>query len=129
MLVEKESWLKIEEIVLWTQGNGYEVDRVLDFTDCKYEYYVSNLGNIKRFSKRGVYMFSNKPKKNGYVANNFVDSEGKQYKLSRHQIVAQIWLADNMATGHTVDHIDRNKTNNSVENLRWATPTQQCENR
>jgi hypothetical protein len=42
-----------------------------------------------------------------------------------------IWELHNgrIPKGMTVDHIDRNPSNNKIENLRLATPSSQCHNR
>jgi len=44
-----------------------------------------------------------------------------------HRIVAESFLP-NPFHKTTVDHIDRNRQNNSVHNLRWATMKEQCNN-
>ena len=58
------------------------------------------------------------------------DENGKfleQIKASNHKLVAEAFL-DN-PDGHTeVDHKDRNKRNNSVENLRWLTHKENMDN-
>ena len=43
-------------------------------------------------------------------------------------MVAKAFI-ENSKNKTSVDHIDKNRSNNSVENLRWATPKEQCENR
>lgn len=48
--------------------------------------------------------------------------------LAVHRIVAETFIPNNGGLP-TVDHIDGNTTNNSVENLRWATYTTQNSNK
>jgi hypothetical protein len=50
-----------------------------------------------------------------------VTQNGKQYQLRVHRLVAITHLP-NPNNLPIVDHIDRDKTNNSVKNLRWVTP-------
>lgn len=45
-----------------------------------------------------------------------------------HRLVAEAFLL-NPASLPTVDHIDRNKSNNAVHNLRWASYKTQADNR
>lgn len=46
-----------------------------------------------------------------------------------HQIVAETFLDKPFGHNLTVDHIDRNKLNNNVSNLRWVTKSEQAMNR
>ena len=57
--------------------------------------------------------------KNGYF---YVDLQHKGYKskLPLHRLIAIAFLA-NPENKRTVNHIDGNKQNNSLENLEWAT--------
>lgn len=50
---------------------------------------------------------------------------GKQYPV--HRLVAETFIP-NTKNKPTVDHKDRNRYNNSVDNLRWATHQEQAEN-
>lgn len=55
-----------------------------------------------------------------YVMINY-----KNYRV--HRLVAETFIP-NPDNKPTVDHIDRNKTNNSIRNLRWATTQEQRDN-
>lgn len=48
---------------------------------------------------------------------------------STHKIVCAAFHGPRPSPGHTVDHIDRDPTNNAPENLRWATKAEQLANR
>ena len=45
-----------------------------------------------------------------------------------HRLIALAWIP-NPQDKPTVDHIDRNTFNNNVQNLRWATYSEQAKNR
>ena len=53
---------------------------------------------------------------------------GKQHTKNVHRLVAQTFI-DNPNDKDCVDHIDNDKTNNSVYNLRWATHQENHYNR
>jgi len=52
---------------------------------------------------------------------------GKRYKA--HLVVAAAFLPIRPSENHTIDHKDRNKGNNRIDNLRWATWSEQMLNR
>lgn len=67
-----------------------------------------------------------KPQNNdtGYsVVNLYKNGKSKQFKI--HRLVA-IHYIPNPENKPFVDHIDGDKTNNSIENLRWATNMENC---
>ena len=90
------------------------------------KYEVSSLGQIR--NKNTGYTLSTKPDSGGYVRNGFYDDEGKIQKMFAHSIVAKIFLDEPKSENMTVDHINRDRTDNRASNLRWATKKQQAAN-
>lgn len=66
-------------------------------------------------------------KTNGYFYVNLIKNKINQ-SIPVHRLVALTFI-DNPENKPTVDHIDRNKTNNNISNLRWATISEQNSNR
>jgi len=84
-------------------------------------YSVNELGEIYSHYKDKIL----KPNKNkyGYLKVSLYKDE-KTYTRLVHRLVALAFLL-NSENKPTIDHIDRDKTNNNVENLRWATGKEQ----
>jgi hypothetical protein len=93
-------------------------------------YEASNLGQIRRMKNATIYKdgrianFSQtilKPSicKKGY-AKVYLSKNSKKYSIRVHQLIARTFIA-NPENKATVNHIDLNKLNNTVENLEWAT--------
>lgn len=76
-------------------------------------YQISSLGRFKNY--KGVIMENYKPHHSGYI---YVRVDYKKYSL--HHLVASTFI-DNPHSKPVVNHIDGNKTNNSVINLEWVT--------
>ena len=80
---------------------------------------VSSLGRFK--SSRGV-ISTPKPKKSGYVA---VCCNGKNHQI--HVLMAIAFGLEKRDDQDTVDHRDNNPSNNRLENIRWASRSEQIQ--
>ena len=86
-------------------------------------YEVSSCGQIKSLRK-GALLTPHKI--NGYyVIRLCKNGKSKNYKI--HRLVAEAFIP-NPENKPEVDHIDTNKRNNMVENLRWVTRQENCDN-
>ena len=92
-------------------------------------YKVSNLGrvkslNYKRSGKEGILSPKNVGK--GYSKVSLWKN-GKENQLLVHRLAAQAFLL-NPDNKPEVDHIDKNKCNNNISNLRWVTSKENKDN-
>ena len=65
---------------------------------------------------------------NGYKRYCLQNDNGKSEKMLGHRLTALAFLP-NPHNRKEVDHIDRNKLNNSASNLRWSTHTENMVNK
>lgn len=79
----------------------------------EYRIYVSNMGHFMDEHKKIIPVKINQ---NGYV----LIKTGYGYE-SGHRLVMKTWRPTAAMDKLTVDHLDHNKRNNSVENLEWVT--------
>ena len=87
-------------------------------------YEVSSVGRIRN-SKTGR-VLKTQPRKDGYVGIQ-LSKDGKIKNLLTHRLVALAFI-ENPSEKPDVDHIDRNKANNSIDNLRWSTTSENLMN-
>lgn len=91
-------------------------------------YHVSMYGDFVVNEFNGYIKISSR-RKDGYRGFNLYNQDtGKQQILFAHRLVALTYLPQ-VKDKNEVDHIDRNRKNNSLENLRWANRQEQIENR
>ena len=64
---------------------------------------------------------------NGYY-RVYLSKNGKQKLFTLHRLIAQAFIP-NPDNKPCVDHINRNKQDNRIENLRWATESENMKNR
>jgi hypothetical protein len=81
---------------------------------------VSDFGRVKRHGK--IYLPTARRGEYRIVVVN-----RKQVRF--HNLIAAAFLPPRPSKRHTVDHIDRDPSNNRVDNLRWATKSEQVRNR
>ena len=94
-------------------------------------YSVSTNGRIRRETpgsnaKVGVIKNAQVNKKTGYTHCKVSGSEGKR-SVSIHRLVAEAFIPNPLGL-REIDHIDRNKENNHVHNLRWVTRRENMKN-
>lgn len=65
----------------------------------------------------------------GYAKISLVGDDGLNSSIPLHVLLGLIFLGDRPSPIHTVDHINKIKSDNRLENLRWATPSEQSLNR
>lgn len=110
----------MEEV--WKDIKGYEG-----------KYKISNLGRIlmsgihSNGRKYGEKIKKTRVDKNGYEYANLTDWEGNVKTRKIHQLVACAFIP-NTENKPCIDHIDCNRTNNNVSNLRWVTHKENANN-
>jgi hypothetical protein len=106
---------------------SFEVEFFLECDDDDYQgmYAVSDRGTV--LNLRTEKILNQRVDTNGYLQVNFY---GKSKNTSRfvHRLLAKAWIK-NTENKPQVDHIDRNKQNNALSNLRWVTCQENMLNR
>jgi hypothetical protein len=94
----------------WKQIKGFEA------------YEISSFGNVR--SRRGIQKqrlcTTGRPQASLY-------KDGKQYQIFNHRLVAEAFIP-NPNNKPQIDHIDRNRTNNHISNLRWVSASTNQQN-
>lgn len=96
-----------------------------------FPYFCSKDGKIYRTKKDKT--IKNKPLSpsivHGYQYVNLY-KEGKQYGFNVHTIVAECFINNPNPKIYTeVDHINRNRLDNNIQNLRWVNRAENLKNR
>lgn len=89
-------------------------------------YEASNKGNIRQSTGKHVFLQITGEPEYHYV--NIVDEYGNRVLRRAHVMVAKAFL-DNPLNLPMVDHIDRQRFNNNLENLRWVTRKENARNK
>jgi hypothetical protein len=80
-----------------------------------------------KINKQGIIISKNghimKPSAHEYVSVNLVSDCGKKSKFRVHRLV-MITFVPNPENKSDVNHLDENKHNNNIDNLQWATRTE-----
>lgn len=131
--MDKQDNYSYEEVLELTK-QGKEIWRRVIIDDITFDYEVSNLGRIKSLKWRGCGKeigYGSLNKNSGYMRKilYYTDEKGnKKHKAYLiHRLVA-IMFIPNSENKPQVDHIDTNRNNNRVDNLRWATQQENMDN-
>lgn len=86
-------------------------------------YWVSNTGRVKSIKPGGRERIL-KACKNGNGYNKvYLMLDGFRCPFFIHRLVGEVWIRrskENQLVNNVVNHIDGDKTNNSVDNLEWV---------
>ena len=88
-------------------------------------YQVSNFGNVKNVKTGRILKPSTNPQ--GYFMV-VLTNNGETSTLTVHRLVATAFI-ENSENKQCIDHKNRNKKNNNIDNLRWATYEENGQNR
>lgn len=82
-------------------------------------YLISNFGNVKSI-KRNVIVKPDVTKDN-YFAVRLYNNTGSEHRLL-HRLIAECFIPlPDSENKYEIDHIDNNRQNNNISNLRWVT--------
>ncbi len=88
-------------------------------------YAISNIGNVKNMKTGRI--LKSWYVRTGYKQIRIIENK-KQKKEYVHRLVGLAFLINDNKL-YEIDHIDRNKNNNTVGNLRWVTHKENCLNK
>lgn len=91
------------------------------------QYEVSNCGRVRSLKRKAPHILKASMNSYGYL-RVILSKEGKVKTFSIARLVAETFIPnpDNLPE---VDHINRNKTDNCIENLRWVSRIEQVANK
>ena len=103
-------------IEIWKPIEGYD------------NYMVSNLGRVKslNYNRTGKEKLLKPSTQNGYLSIG-LSKNGKLKKLRVNRVVAEAFIP-NPDNKSFIDHINTDRTDNRVDNLRWVTNNENMNN-
>ena len=99
-----------------------------EFKNATEDYEVSNFGNIRKKLKNGNYKLIGGSILNRGYKYFQLQRDGKRINYLIHHLVANLFIGER-PENQVIDHIDRNKLNNNVSNLRYTTQKENMKNK
>lgn len=97
-----------------------EFKPMIDESGIVNRYIVSNYGRVYDI-KNDCFVSQVLTGKPQYFYVNYTNDEGKRKLRRVHNLLARTWITNDNPTQYCmVDHIDKNKYNNCIDNLRWT---------
>jgi hypothetical protein len=90
------------------------------------DYQISNKGNVMSYKRNKAIVLKQVMSHRGYLSVK-LSHYGVRKMCKIHQLVLK-YFGPPQPPNTTPDHINRVKTENDIQNLRWATPEEQREN-
>lgn len=104
-----------DEKRIYTCANGRKYDVYKNGRVFSHEFFITDeIGRTRSFKRKECVPSRNS---NGYFELHLGGRNGEKWTL--HRLVANVWI-ENPQNFSTVNHIDGDKGNNSVENLEWC---------
>lgn len=117
---KRDREVKQRELKEFKEGEIWRV--IKDFSN----YECSNTGRIRNIKTKNI--LKGRLDKEGYRKSHIPNSIGETKNISFHRIIAETFLK-NPENKPTVNHIDKIKDNNCVENLEWSSHKEQAEHK
>ena len=114
---------RIKVSSLSKQNSKWDITSIHTFKNRRYE--VDNNGNFYRNGK--IVKVKPDERCNQFVL--LIDDDNNKVRFKTYQIIAQTFYSESLKDGFSVDHIDRNRLNNKISNLRIANRQTQYANR
>jgi len=102
-----------------------DLEEFIDIQGYEGFYKINRNGDIFSVLKNKI--LKTELNKDGYYRIG-LSKDNKQKHFLIHRLIALNFIP-NPENLTIIDHIDRNKTNNNIENLRWVTQSDNCKNR